>query len=67
MNEDRYILIKNNPDYTVFNFVSEGRYGKLTKIVRFDELKRRNNTFNLALGTLLNDGEVDFNGITNIW
>jgi len=37
----------------------------LTKIARFDGLKRKNNTFNLALGTLLNDGEVDFNGITN--
>ena len=65
MNEDRYTEIKNDPDYTVFKFVSEGRYGKLTKIVRFDALKRRNNTFNLALGTLLNDGEVDFTSITN--
>ena len=65
MNENRYIEIKNDPDYTVFKFVSEGRYGKLTKIVRFDKLKRRNNTFNLALGTLLDDGEMDFTSITN--
>jgi len=27
MNKDRYIEIKNNPDYTVLNFGSEGRYG----------------------------------------
>ena len=65
MNENRYIEIKSDPDYTVFKFVSEGRYGKLTKIVRFDKLKRRNNTFNLALGTLLDDGEMDFTSITN--
>ena len=65
MNEERYIEIKNDPDYTVFNFVSEGRYGKLTKIVRFDQLKRRDSTFNLALGSLLDGGEVDFTSITN--
>lgn len=65
MNEDRYTEIKSDPDYTVFRFVNEGRYGRLTKIVRFDKLKRRNNTFNLALGTVLNDGKVDFTSITN--
>ena len=64
MNEDRYTEIKSDPDYTVFRFVNEGRYGRLTKIVRFDKLKRRNNTFNLALGTVLNDGKVDFTSIT---
>ena len=65
MNNDRYVEIRNDPDYKVFKFVSEGRHGNLTKIVRFDKLRQRNNTFNLALGTELNDGEVDFTGITN--
>ncbi|HEY8781645.1 MAG TPA: hypothetical protein VIM16_08535 [Mucilaginibacter sp.] len=65
MNEDRYIEIKIDPDYTVFKFVSEGRYGNLTKIVSFDEIEGRVNVFNLALGTILSDGKIDFVTTTN--
>lgn len=65
MNLDSYIEIKNNADFTIFSFISEGRYGKLIKIVRFDRLEKRNNTFNLALGTVSDYGTVDFDSVTN--
>jgi len=65
MNEDRYIEIENTPNYRVFRFVSYGRHGSMVKIVIFEEFKRWNDTFNLALGTLLTDGETDFVTITN--
>ncbi len=65
MNDDRYKKIRIESDYTVFKFVSEGRYGNLTKIVSFDEIEERENVFNLALGTVLSDGTIDFVKTTN--
>jgi hypothetical protein len=65
MNEPRYNEIKIDPDYTIFRFVSEGRHGKLTKIVSFDEIEGKAGVFNLALGTILPDGKVDFATTTN--
>ena len=65
MNQDRYFDVKNNRAYTIFTFISEGRYGRLTKILIFEELKRINNTVNLALGTVLDNQKIDFTGITN--
>jgi hypothetical protein len=65
MNENRYKQIISSSDYQIFSFISEGRYGKLTKVVRFDKLLNYDNTYNLALGTVLNNGEVDYQIITN--
>jgi len=65
MNNERYIEIINDPDYTVFKFVSTGRHGDLTKIVSFDEIEGRGSVFNLALGTMLFDGKIDFVTTTN--
>jgi hypothetical protein len=63
MHEERYIEIENTLDYEIFTFISRGRNGDLLKIVSFDEI--RNNTFNLALGTIWANGEMDFETITN--
>jgi hypothetical protein len=60
MNEDRYFKTENTPDYRIFTFISEGRHGDLVKIVVFDEIEDKPNTFNLALGTIQPDGEIDF-------
>jgi hypothetical protein len=65
MNEDRYIKIRSTTDYRIFRFVSEGRHGDLIKIVTFDEVENRPDTFNLALGTMQPDGEIDFITISN--
>jgi hypothetical protein len=65
MNEDRYIAIENNSDYSTFTFFSEGRYGSLLKIVRFDLIPFRAKTYNLSLGTVVSTNEVDYNTITN--
>jgi len=64
MNEDRYI-IKKSLDYQRFAFISEGRHGKLIKLVIFEEVTKKKNTFNLALGTILPDGTEDYFSTTN--
>jgi len=63
MHEDRYNQIRIDEDFTVFKFISEGRHGNLPKIVSFNEIRK--NIFNLALGTILSNGEIDFETITN--
>jgi hypothetical protein len=65
MNEDKYIEIEKSDDYRTFMFFSQGRHGNLAKIVSFDEIAELDNIFNLALGTILPDGKVDFETITN--
>jgi hypothetical protein len=65
MNEERYHKLRYNADYTIFIFASTGRHGDLLKIVSFDEIDDFSNTYNLALGTLLPGGDVDYNSITN--
>lgn len=65
MNEERYTEIQTAADYLSFTFVSRGRHGDLTKIVRFDKLQSRGNTYNLALGTLLPDNSFDYESTTN--
>jgi len=65
MYEDRYIEIENASDYKTFRFISQGRHGNLLKIVTFDEIPEFNGVFNLALGTILPTGEMDFETVTN--
>ena len=65
MHEDRYIEVENSSDYRTFTFISNGRHGDLVKIVIFDEITEFNNVFNLALGTILPGGEMDFISVTN--
>ena len=65
MQIDSYSNISTSADYKSFVFISEGRHGQLFKLVRFDELKERANTFNLALGTVSSNGVVDYLGTSN--
>ena len=65
MHEDRYIEVENTPDYEIFTFISQGRHGDLVKIVSFEEMEELTNVFNLALGTILPGGEIDFVTVTN--
>ena len=65
MNENRYTQITSTSDYKIFTFISEGRHGKLTKFVRFDKLDYWSDTYNIALGTVLENGVIDYTGITN--
>jgi len=65
MNEERYHELRYNADYSIFVFASIGRHGDLLKIVSFDEIDKLNNTYNLALGTLLPGGNVDYDSVTN--
>jgi hypothetical protein len=63
MQQETYTQIRFDRDYSVFRFVSEGRHGSLIKIVSLDEI--RLDIFNLSLGTILPNGEIDFDSITN--
>ena len=65
MNSDKYLNIKNTPDYNAFTFTSIGRHGELIKVVSFDEMLSIDGTFNLSLGTIGSDGIPDFETITN--
>lgn len=65
MHEDRYVEVESALDYKIFTFVSIGRHGNLMKIVNFDEITGYKNVFNLALGTILPNGEVDFETVAN--
>ena len=65
MNEERYHELENNADYTIFMFVSIGRNGALLKIVNFDKVDELSDTYNLALGTMNDTGEVDYNSVSN--
>ena len=65
MNEPRYLQVENTPEYDIFTFVSQGRHGDLVKIVSFNEIIGSDDVFNLALGTILPDGQMDFETITN--
>jgi hypothetical protein len=65
MHEDRYVEIENTSDYKTFTFISQGRHGDLVKIVSFGEIDEFSNVFNLALGTILPGGKMDFETVTN--
>jgi hypothetical protein len=65
MNNDRYDNVEIASNFRFFTFVSQGRHGALTKIVTFSEFIRIQNTFNLSLGTLLPNGKIDYDTITN--
>jgi hypothetical protein len=65
MHEDTYIEIEKSDDYQTFMFISQGRHGNLVKVVSFDEIIELDNIFNLALGTILPSGKIDFETITN--
>jgi hypothetical protein len=65
MNETRYLNINTSPNHQIFTFISEGRHGELEKIVRFDKLTNTDNSYNIALGTMLNNGHIDYTGTTN--
>jgi len=65
MNEDRYSEIEKSDDYQTFMFISQGRHGDLVKIVSFDAIIGLDNTFNLALGTMLPGGTMDYDTISN--
>jgi len=65
VNEPHYTNIEKSADYKVLTFISSGRYGDFVKIVRFDEVFVLDNTYNLALGTLLPNGEIDFHSVTD--
>jgi hypothetical protein len=50
-----------------YEFISEGRCGKITKVVelRYIESAAPAKRYNLALGDRLNEDEIDFNNVTN--
>lgn len=64
MHEDRYQDINISSGNYAFTFVSEGRHGNLVKIVKFKRFEN-SNTYNLSLGTILNDGSIDYKTISN--
>ncbi|SHN17247.1 DUF6934 family protein [Mucilaginibacter sp. OK098] len=65
MNNDRYDNIEIAPNFRFFTFVSQGIHGRLIKVVTFTDFLRVENTFNLSLGTLLPNGKIDYDTITN--
>lgn len=50
-----------------YEFISNGRYGKIIKVVELRYIKSAApfNRFNLALGDRINEDEIDFDNITN--
>ncbi len=65
MNEERYFDIESTTDYHLFTFISQGKHGSLTKLVSFDAIDDQGKIFNLALGTITSDGQIDFTTTTN--
>ena len=65
MNNDRYDNVEIAPNFKLFTFVSQGIHGDLIKVVTFSDFLRAENTFNLSLGTLLSNGKIDYDTITN--
>lgn len=54
---DRYEL-KAGTNFTTFEFVSEGRKGKVTKVIQFQSMDYTG-LYNLAFGDLMADGKID--------
>jgi hypothetical protein len=60
MNFDKYSDISVSSDFLDFAFVSTGVKGDFNKLVKFSEFSNSNGIYNLALGTVLYDGTIDF-------
>ena len=60
MNYDKYENISTSTDRHEFKFVSNGTKGNLEKLVQYTPFDNDKDTYNLALGTILEDGSVDY-------
>jgi hypothetical protein len=64
MREEKYQL-KANDDLLFFEFTSEGKKGKIQKLVHYSKMNREN-IYNLAFGDKnLQTGELDDTSVTN--
>ncbi|MFW0716371.1 DUF6934 family protein [Pedobacter sp. N23S346] len=60
MNYDKYENIYTSTDRHEFKFVSTGTKGNLEKLVQYTPFDDDKNIYNLALGTILADGSIDY-------
>lgn len=60
MNYERYNNISISPDALDYKFVSSGKKGDLEKLIKFNPIPGNTQIYNLALGTIEEDGHIDF-------
>lgn len=60
MNYDKYENISTSTDRHEFKFVSTGIKGNLKKLVQYTPFDNNEDIYNLALGTILDDGSIDY-------
>lgn len=51
-------------DWTVYEFYSEGKNGRIRKEIHFELMQKTPSIFNLSVGKLLKDGNIDDKTIT---
>lgn len=64
MNYDKYENVTYSDDFLEYEFVSIGNRGDLRKFIQYSPYKIEG-VFNLALGTILKNGDIDYKSITN--
>jgi hypothetical protein len=65
MNHDKYDDISISTDALDYKFVSRGPKGNQDKLVKFEPHHANDKIYNLALATIKEGGEVDFNSPSN--
>lgn len=60
MNYDKYSDISISSDSLDYKFISIGKNGDLSKLVKFNPVSGNDQIYNLALGTIKEDGKIDF-------
>ncbi|WP_158796671.1 hypothetical protein [Pedobacter sp. L105] len=60
MNYDKYADISISPDRLDYLFLSNGTKGNLNKLIHFHPFSNNDQIYNLSLGTIKENGNVDF-------
>jgi hypothetical protein len=60
MNYEKYENISTSTDTHEFKFTSTGTKGNLEKLVQYSPFEKHKGIYNLALGTINEDGTVDY-------
>ena len=64
MNYEKYQNVSISPDALDYNFISKGTKGDLEKLIQFKPFNLEQNIYNLGLGTVDENGRVDFLTVT---
>ena len=64
MEYDKYENVANSDDFLEYEFISKGIKGDIPKFIQYSPYKTQG-VFNLALGTILQNGNIDYKSKTN--